>query len=137
MPKSDIEIARAAVMQPIDEIAAKLNIDREHISPFGHHKAKVSLEFLKTLEDRPDAKLVLVTAITPTPAPTMALTASAVSNSRRRGGSTRTRRKCCSTRRPKNERVLKRTRSRWVVDSMVESMDGTVARRIPCAGPPR
>ncbi len=68
MPKSDIEIARAAVMQPIEEIAAKLNIDREHISPFGHYKAKVSLEFLKTLEDRPDGKLVLVTAITPTPA---------------------------------------------------------------------
>jgi formate--tetrahydrofolate ligase len=68
MVKSDIEIARAASVRPIGEIAAKLDIPTDAISPFGHTKAKVSLEFLETLSDRPDGKLILVTAITPTPA---------------------------------------------------------------------
>ena len=68
MVKSDIEIARAANVRPIGEIAAKLDIPADAISPFGHTKAKVSLEFLESLSDRPDGKLVLVTAITPTPA---------------------------------------------------------------------
>ncbi len=68
MPKSDIEIARGARMEPIGEIAGKLGIPVEHLSPYGHTKAKVSLDYLGSLEDRPDGKLILVTAITPTPA---------------------------------------------------------------------
>ncbi len=68
MPMSDIEIAREATMQPIQEIADKLDIPAEHISPYGHYKAKVSLDLMPSLQDRPDAKLILVTAITPTPA---------------------------------------------------------------------
>lgn len=66
--KSDIEIAREASMQHIGEVAAKLDIPSEAIQPYGHHKAKVDLKYLQGLEDRPDAKLVLVTAISPTPA---------------------------------------------------------------------
>jgi hypothetical protein len=65
---SDIEIAREATMQPIQEIADKLEIPAEHISPYGRYKAKVSLDLVPSLQDRPDAKLILVTAITPTPA---------------------------------------------------------------------
>ena len=65
---SDIKIAREATMQPIQEIADKLDIPAEHISPYGHYKAKVSLDLMPSLQDRPDAKLILVTAITPTPA---------------------------------------------------------------------
>ncbi|MCH7555464.1 MAG: formate--tetrahydrofolate ligase, partial [Proteobacteria bacterium] len=68
-PKSDIEIAQAAVMRPISEIAAeKLGIGAEHLEPYGHYKAKISLDYIKSLGDRPDGKLILVTAITPTPA---------------------------------------------------------------------
>ena len=68
-PKSDIEIAQAAVMRPIGEIAAeRLGIAAENLEPYGHYKAKVSLDYIKTLGDRPDGKLILVTAITPTPA---------------------------------------------------------------------
>ncbi len=68
-PKSDIEIAQASVMRPISEIAAeKLGLAPEHLEPYGHYKAKISLEFIKTLADKPDGKLILVTAITPTPA---------------------------------------------------------------------
>jgi len=66
--KSDIEIARAAVKQPIAEIGAKLGIDNSHLLPFGHDKAKISEEFIKSLDDRKDGKLILVTAINPTPA---------------------------------------------------------------------
>jgi len=68
MAKSDIEIARAADMRPIQDIAGKLEIPAEAISPYGHYKAKVSLDYLSTLADRPEGKLILVTAITPTPA---------------------------------------------------------------------
>jgi len=68
MAKSDIEIARAADMRPIQDIAGKLEIPAEAISPFGHYKAKISLDYLATLADRPEGKLILVTAITPTPA---------------------------------------------------------------------
>jgi formate--tetrahydrofolate ligase len=68
MPKSDIEIARESKMRPIAEIGAKLNIPNDALMPFGHHKAKISPEFLKSLESKPDGKLILVTAITPTPA---------------------------------------------------------------------
>ena len=68
-PKSDIEIAQAAVMRPIGEIAAeKLGIASEHLEPYGHYKAKISLDYIKTLAGLPDGKLILVTAITPTPA---------------------------------------------------------------------
>lgn len=65
---SDIEIARQAKKKPIQDIAAKLGIDAENLVPFGHDKAKVSESFIKSLSDRPDGKLVLVTAINPTPA---------------------------------------------------------------------
>jgi formate--tetrahydrofolate ligase len=66
--KSDIEIAREAKKQPIQEIGAKLDIPTEHLLPFGHDKAKISAEFIKSLENRNDGKLILVTAINPTPA---------------------------------------------------------------------
>ena len=64
---SDIEIARKARKKPIQEIGARLDIPNEHLLPFGHDKAKVSEEFIKSLADRPDGELVLVTAINPTP----------------------------------------------------------------------
>ncbi len=68
-PKSDIEISQAARMRPIVEVAKdKLGIDPEDLIPYGHYKAKVSLAYLDSLKDRPDGKLILVTAITPTPA---------------------------------------------------------------------
>ncbi len=68
MPKSDIEIAREATMQPITEVAAKLDIPSDSLLQYGPHKAKLSFDFIRSLEDRPDGKLILVTAITPTPA---------------------------------------------------------------------
>ena len=65
----DIEIARAAQINPILPIAqARLGITPEALIPFGHYKAKLSLDFIASLADRPNGKLVLVTAITPTPA---------------------------------------------------------------------
>ncbi|MEO0692477.1 MAG: formate--tetrahydrofolate ligase, partial [Pseudomonadota bacterium] len=66
--KSDIEIAREAQKQPIQEIGAKLDIPTEHLLPYGHDKAKVSQAFINSVQDRPDGKLILVTAINPTPA---------------------------------------------------------------------
>jgi len=68
MSKSDIEIAREATMQPIADIGAKLDIPAEHLHHFGPTKAKLSFDFIKSLEGKPDGKLILVTAITPTPA---------------------------------------------------------------------
>src|SRR5512146_678064 len=66
---SDIEIAQAAKLQRISAVAReKLGIAEEHLEPFGHYKAKVSLKFLDSLKSRKDGKLVLVTAMTPTPA---------------------------------------------------------------------
>ncbi len=65
---TDIEIARKANKKPIQEIGAKLGIASEHLLPFGHDKAKISGDFIKSLEGRPDGKLILVTAINPTPA---------------------------------------------------------------------
>ena len=65
---TDIEIARAAAKKPIMEIGAGLGIPPESLVPYGHDKAKVSNDFIKGLEGRPDGKLVLVTAINPTPA---------------------------------------------------------------------
>ncbi|MCK8484753.1 formate--tetrahydrofolate ligase [Aliiroseovarius sp. S2029] len=66
--KSDIEIAREAKKRPIQEIGDKLGIPNEHLLPFGHDKAKVSQEFINSVQDREDGKLILVTAINPTPA---------------------------------------------------------------------
>src|SRR3979409_2267418 len=66
---SDIEIAQKARLERISRIAlAKLGIPEEHLEPYGHFKAKVSLEYLDGPKARPNAKLVLVTAMTPTPA---------------------------------------------------------------------
>src|SRR5713101_8594985 len=66
---SDIEIAQKARLERISKIAlAKLGIPEEHLEPYGHYKAKVALEYLDGLKARPNAKLVLVTAMTPTPA---------------------------------------------------------------------
>jgi len=66
--KSDIEIARAAKKRPIQDVGAKLGIPNEHLEPYGHDKAKVSSAFIKSLANKPDGKLILVTAINPTPA---------------------------------------------------------------------
>ena len=70
MPKSDIEIARAANMKPIKEILEVLNVpdDPKAFSPMGRHIAKINLEYLDQQKDKKDGKLILVTAITPTPA---------------------------------------------------------------------
>ena len=66
---SDIEIAQAAKLQRISAVAReKLGIAEEHLEPYGHYKAKVSLKYLDSLEPRKDAKLILVTGISPTPA---------------------------------------------------------------------
>src|ERR1700704_3886544 len=66
---SDIEIAQKAKLERISKIAlAKLGIPEEHLEPYGHYKAKVSLEYLDSLKAKPNAKLVLVTAISPAPA---------------------------------------------------------------------
>ncbi|MDE0943347.1 MAG: formate--tetrahydrofolate ligase [Alphaproteobacteria bacterium] len=64
----DIEIARQASTLPIEQIAEKLNIPSQYLYRYGSDKAKVDLDYLATLNDRPDGKLILVTAITPTPA---------------------------------------------------------------------
>ncbi|MBB4439312.1 MULTISPECIES: formate--tetrahydrofolate ligase [Rhizobium] len=66
--KSDIEIARAAAKKPIFEIGAKLGIPVEQLAPYGHDKAKVSAEFIAAQAGKKDGKLILVTAINPTPA---------------------------------------------------------------------
>ncbi|TNC47828.1 formate--tetrahydrofolate ligase [Rubellimicrobium rubrum] len=66
--KTDIEIAREAKKRPILEIGAKLGIPAESLLPYGHDKAKVSQDFINSVQDRPDGKLILVTAINPTPA---------------------------------------------------------------------
>ena len=65
---SDIEIAQKAKMKPIGEIAARLGIPDSALEPYGHTKAKISLEYVDTLKNKPDGKLILVTAISPTPA---------------------------------------------------------------------
>ncbi|HSG37753.1 MAG TPA: formate--tetrahydrofolate ligase [Paracoccaceae bacterium] len=66
--KSDIEIAREAKKRPIQEIGAKLGIGSDDLLPYGHDKAKVSQSFIDSVQDRPNGKLILVTAINPTPA---------------------------------------------------------------------
>jgi formate--tetrahydrofolate ligase len=66
---SDIEIAQKAKLERISKVAqAKLGIPEEHLEPYGHYKAKVSLKYLDSLKAKPNAKLILVTAISPTPA---------------------------------------------------------------------
>ena len=68
-PKSDIEISQAAKKRPIVDIAKeKLGIAPENLEPFGHYKAKVSMDYIKSLQSKPNGKLILVTAINPTPA---------------------------------------------------------------------
>jgi formate--tetrahydrofolate ligase len=66
--KSDIEIAREAQKRPIQEIGSKLGIPSEHLLPYGHDKAKVSQEFINSVQANDSGKLILVTAINPTPA---------------------------------------------------------------------
>ena len=68
MAKSDIEIAREATLKPIGDIAQKLEIPADGLKPFGHDKGKLTQEFIDSIQDRPDGKLILVTAISPTPA---------------------------------------------------------------------
>jgi formate--tetrahydrofolate ligase len=68
-PKTDIEISQAATMRPILDVAKdKLGVEADDLIPYGHYKAKVSLDYIDSLKDKPDGKLILVTAITPTPA---------------------------------------------------------------------
>src|SRR5262249_14104477 len=68
-PKSDIEISQAAAKRRIADVAReRLGIAPENLEPYGHYKAKISIDYIKTLKDRPNGKLILVSAITPTPA---------------------------------------------------------------------
>jgi formate--tetrahydrofolate ligase len=64
--KSDIEIAREADMKPIKEIAAKIGIKESDLIPYGHTKAKLSADFIKSIQSNKDGNLILVTAINPT-----------------------------------------------------------------------
>jgi formate--tetrahydrofolate ligase len=68
-PKSDIEISQAATKRLITDVAReRLGVAPENLEPYGHYKAKVSIDYIKSLKDRPNGKLILVSAITPTPA---------------------------------------------------------------------
>ncbi len=66
--KSDIEIARAAKLDSIVDVAKRIGINQESVFNYGHHKAKISLDFIDSLKVKPEGKLILVTAMTPTPA---------------------------------------------------------------------
>lgn len=66
--KTDIQIAQEAVLEPVGQVAARLGIPEEELEYYGRYKAKISEEYLNKLSDRPDGKLILVTAINPTPA---------------------------------------------------------------------
>ena len=66
--KTDIEIAQEAVMEPITKVAESIGIEAEDLELYGKYKAKLSEEFLRKIQDRPNGKLILVTAINPTPA---------------------------------------------------------------------
>ncbi|WP_152046077.1 formate--tetrahydrofolate ligase [Aureimonas psammosilenae] len=68
LPKSDIEIARAASKLPIGEVATRLGVPAESLIPYGRDKAKIQADFLAGLKGKPDGKLILVTAVNPTPA---------------------------------------------------------------------
>src|SRR6201993_2371610 len=66
---SDIEIAQQGRLKRIAEVAQdKLGVASDHLQPYGHYKAKISLDYIQSLQGRPDGKLILVTAISPTPA---------------------------------------------------------------------
>ena len=65
---SDIQIAQKATMKRITEVASQLGISDEHLEPYGHFKAKIALDYVDSLKGKPDGKLILVTAISPTPA---------------------------------------------------------------------
>ena len=65
---STLEIAQAAALRPIGEVADELGLLHEEVEPYGRYKAKVDLSVIERLADRPDAKLINVTAVTPTPA---------------------------------------------------------------------
>ncbi|HMD29773.1 MAG TPA: formate--tetrahydrofolate ligase, partial [Steroidobacteraceae bacterium] len=65
---SDISIAQRATLKPITEIAARLGIPAASIENYGHYKAKIGLDYIDTLQGRADGKLILVTALSPTPA---------------------------------------------------------------------
>jgi formate--tetrahydrofolate ligase len=68
-PKSDIEISQSATKRPIIDVAReRLGIAPENLEPYGHYKAKVSMDYVKSLKDKPNGKLILVSAISPTPA---------------------------------------------------------------------
>src|ERR1700729_466587 len=68
-PKSDIQIAQEAQKRPIMELAReKLGIAPENLDPYGHYKAKLSMDYIKSLQSKPNGKLILVSAISPTPA---------------------------------------------------------------------
>ena len=66
--KTDIQIAQEAVLEPITDVAKAAGIDLKYVEPYGSRKAKVDYSILKNKQDTPDGKLVLVTAISPTPA---------------------------------------------------------------------
>jgi formate--tetrahydrofolate ligase len=66
--RSDIEIAQSATMKPISEIAARLGIPAASVENYGHYKAKIGLDYIASLKDKPDGRLILVTALSPTPA---------------------------------------------------------------------
>ena len=68
MMRSDLDIARAAKLLPIAEVAGRLGIAANHLIPYGHDKAKIGYDFLAHLDGKPDGKLILVTGISPTPA---------------------------------------------------------------------
>ena len=68
MMKTDIQIAQEAVMKPITEVAAGLGIEPDELELYGKYKAKISDEYMEKISSRPDGKLILVTAINPTPA---------------------------------------------------------------------
>ena len=70
MSKTDIQIAREAKMEPINKVLSKINIpvNPDTFSPMGRHIAKINLEYIDKLKDKKNGKLILVTAITPTPA---------------------------------------------------------------------
>ena len=66
--KTDIQIAQEAVLEPISDVAASLGLDGESLIPYGKYKAKVDHRLVKKLAEKKDAKVILVTAISPTPA---------------------------------------------------------------------
>ena len=66
--KTDLEIAQEAVMEPIAKVAEKLGIPEDALELYGRYKAKISDEYLEQIQEKPDGKLILVTAINPTPA---------------------------------------------------------------------